>query len=102
MRRKPLLTAVLLLLGASATAGNKHYNGRTPPPNYLTHRVERGRIATTVNAAGALNAVITLRVGSQTSGTVQKPFVDYNSPVSVSTLPIQRRPPRPLQALRCE
>jgi HlyD family secretion protein len=81
MRRKLLLTAILLLLGASATAGYMYYNGRQSPVSYLTARVERGRIATTVNATGTLNAVITVQVGSQVSGTIQKLFVDYNSPV---------------------
>jgi HlyD family secretion protein len=81
MRRKLLLAVLLLLLGASATAGYMYYNGRQLPPNYLTARVERGRIATTVNATGTLNAVITVQVGSQVSGTIQTLFVDYNSPV---------------------
>lgn len=81
MRRKLLLAVILLLLGASATAGYMYYNGRRLPPNYLTARVERGRIATTVNATGTLNAVISVQVGSQVSGTIQKLFVDYNSPV---------------------
>src|SRR5919109_1588750 len=82
MRRKLLLTVALLLFGASATAGYMYYRGRQLPPNYLTAHVERGRIATTVNATGTLNAVITVQVGSQVSGTIQKLFVDYNSPVT--------------------
>src|SRR5919106_865526 len=81
MRGKLLLT-VILLLGASATVGYVYYNGRQLPPRYLTARAERGRIATTVNATGTLNAVITVQVGSQVSGTIQKLFVDYNSPVT--------------------
>jgi HlyD family secretion protein len=82
MRGKLLLTVIVLLLGASAIAGYFYYNSRQVPPNYLTARVERGRIATTVNATGTLNAVITVQVGSQVSGTIQKLFVDYNSPVT--------------------
>jgi HlyD family secretion protein len=81
MRRKLLLTAVLLLLVASATAGYVYYSGRQLPPRYLTARVGRGRIAMTVNATGTLNAVITVQVGSQVSGTIQKLLVDFNSPV---------------------
>jgi HlyD family secretion protein len=82
MHRKLLLTVILVLLGASATAGYLYYTGRQAPLNYLTGRVERGRIATTVNATGTLNAVITVQVGSQVSGTIQKLLVDYNSPVT--------------------
>jgi HlyD family secretion protein len=58
-----------------------YYSTRQLPANYLTARIERGRIATTVNATGTLNAVITVQVGSQVSGTIQKLLVDYNSPV---------------------
>src|SRR5919109_1524529 len=81
MRRGLLLTLILVLFGASATAAYFYYNSRQQPPSYSTARVERGRIATTVNATGTLNAVITVQVGSQVSGTIQKLFVDYNSPV---------------------
>jgi HlyD family secretion protein len=82
MRRRLLLTVILLLLGGSATAGYLYFTGRRAPANYLTARVERGRIAATINATGTLNAVITVQVGSQVSGTIQKLFVDYNSPVT--------------------
>jgi len=72
---------ILLLLGASAVGGYIYYTRRQPSPRYLTGQVERGRIAATVNATGTVNAVITVQVGSQVSGTLQKLFVDYNSPV---------------------
>jgi HlyD family secretion protein len=92
MRRKLLLAVILLLLGASATAGYMYYNGRQLPLSYLTARVERGRIATAVNATGTLNAVITVQVGSQVSGTIQKLFVDYNSPVKENQIIAQIDP----------
>jgi HlyD family secretion protein len=92
MRRKLLLTAILLLLGGSATAGYLYYNGRQTPPSYLTARVERGRIATTVNATGTLNAVVTVQVGSQVSGIIQKLLVDYNSPVTENQIIAQIDP----------
>jgi HlyD family secretion protein len=82
MRRKLLLTAVLLLLGASVTTGYMYYNGRQTPVHYLTAHVEQGRIATTVNATGTLNAVVTVQVGSQVSGIINRLLVDYNSPVT--------------------
>jgi HlyD family secretion protein len=72
------LAAVLLAavayyyLGTDGSAGKRNY--RTAP-------VERGDIAETVLATGNLNAVTTVLVGSQVSGTLEKIFVDYNSPV---------------------
>jgi HlyD family secretion protein len=48
---------------------------------YKTMTVEEGAITATVSATGKVNAVVTVQVGSQVSGTVQKLFVDFNSPV---------------------
>lgn len=48
-------------------------------PSYITGRVERGAIVSTVSSTGTLNAVTTVQVGTQVSGTIQKLFVDYNS-----------------------
>jgi HlyD family secretion protein len=52
------------------------------PPIYKTAKVERGSIVATVSATGTLNAVTTVQVGTQVSGTIQKLFVDYNSQVT--------------------
>jgi HlyD family secretion protein len=49
--------------------------------NYRTALVERGEITSFVTATGTLNALTTVQVGSQVSGTIKKVFVDFNSPV---------------------
>ena len=72
---------LVLVLGGVAAGGYLYYEGQQQPPRYLTAAVERGVIATTVNATGVVNAVTTVQVGSQVSGTIQKLFVDFNSPV---------------------
>jgi HlyD family secretion protein len=48
---------------------------------YSTVPVERGNIIQTVSATGTLQAVNTVEVGTQVSGTIEEIFVDYNSPV---------------------
>src|SRR5581483_4533557 len=48
---------------------------------YVTERVEQGSITAVVSATGKVNAVVTVQVGSQVSGTLQRLFVDFNSPV---------------------
>jgi HlyD family secretion protein len=50
-------------------------------PQHFTARVERGEIRDVVEATGTINAVITVQVGSQVSGTIAKLFVDFNSRV---------------------
>src|SRR5205085_661183 len=50
-------------------------------PQHFTAKVERGDIHDVVEATGTINAVITVQVGSQVSGTISKLFVDFNSRV---------------------
>ena len=54
---------------------------RKEKPQYFTSKVERGDVRDVVEATGTINAVITVQVGSQVSGTIQKLFVDFNSRV---------------------
>ena len=69
-----------------------YYNGQPPPARYLTVAVERGSIATTVNATGIVNAVTTVQVGTQVSGTIQKLFADFNTIVTQSEIIAQIDP----------
>lgn len=48
---------------------------------FRTEKVARGDIETTVTATGAVNAVTTVLVGTQVSGTIKNIYVDFNSPV---------------------
>jgi HlyD family secretion protein len=50
-------------------------------PQHFTAKVERGDIHDVVEATGTINAVITVQVGSQVSGTIAKLNVDFNSRV---------------------
>src|SRR5262245_41333773 len=82
MVRKLVMSLLLVLvLGGMAAGGYLFYEGQQQPPRYLTVAVERGAITTTVNATGIVNAVTTVQVGTQVSGTIQKLLVDFNSPV---------------------
>jgi HlyD family secretion protein len=54
---------------------------RGDPVQYLTAKVERGEIRDEVDATGTVNAVITVQVGSQVSGTIAKLNADFNSRV---------------------
>ena len=54
---------------------------KEPAVTYKTAPVERGDIVASVSATGNLAAVVTVQVGTQVSGTIQKLFVDFNSPV---------------------
>src|SRR5437879_5918604 len=48
---------------------------------YLTAKVQQGVIRDAVDATGSVNAVITVQVGSQVSGTIAQLNADFNSRV---------------------
>jgi HlyD family secretion protein len=50
-------------------------------PQYATQTADRGDIRAAVSATGTVNAVTTVLVGTQVSGTIKQLFVDYNSTV---------------------
>ena len=53
----------------------------TKAPQYQTQEARQGSLTVTVKATGTLNAVTTVQVGSQVSGTIKELKADFNSPV---------------------
>jgi HlyD family secretion protein len=65
---------------ASLTIGTYTYaRGTVDDPTIVTRPVSRGDIVQTVTATGTLEAVTTVEVGSQVSGTVEALQADFNS-----------------------
>src|SRR5438128_6396464 len=60
--------------------------GRHAAPQYRTDAVSHGPIAETVNATGDVSAIVTVNVGSQVSGIIDKLYVDFNSKVKKGQL----------------
>ena len=73
-----------LLLGAAAVLviifAAFGLNGKKQA-NYFTEKVDRGDIRDVVQATGTINAVTTVQVGSQVSGTISQLMADFNSRV---------------------
>src|SRR5438093_12972293 len=76
-------TRSLILAGLVALAGLFVVFGlnRNSQVQHFTAKIERGDIHDVVEATGTINAVITVQVGSQVSGTIAKLNVDFNSRV---------------------
>ena len=80
LKRVPLIAIVLILASLLGIGFWRLGDGAKESP-YLTAPVQRGDITQVVTATGSLSAVITVQVGSQVSGTIDKLSADFNSQV---------------------
>lgn len=80
---------VVIALGVVLFFVFKNKDGKQ---KFVTDKITRGDIKSTVSATGTVNAVTTVQVGTQVSGTIQKLFVDFNSPVKKGQLLAQIDP----------
>jgi HlyD family secretion protein len=78
IKSKWLILAGALVVAALFVAFSVNRNNA---PQHFTAKVEKGEIHDVVEATGMINAVITVQVGSQVSGTISKLYVDFNSRV---------------------
>src|SRR5256714_5799450 len=68
-----LIIAVAVMAAFTLRGGDK--------PVYATQRVQQGDIRQLVQATGTIDAVTTVQVGSQISGTILKLNADFNTKV---------------------
>jgi HlyD family secretion protein len=78
MRKTLLIVAAVVLIAAGAY-GYYRYTQKPVAPTITTARVTRGDLAEAVGATGTLQAVTTVQVGTQVSGTIQELNADFNS-----------------------
>jgi HlyD family secretion protein len=58
-------------------------------PPYVTTPAQRGNITQVVSSTGTLQAVVTVQVGSQVSGTIEKLSADFNTKVKAGQVVAQ-------------
>lgn len=78
MKKIIILVVIFLLVVAGVLFFLKKNN---KAPQYTTEQANRGDIRAVVSATGTVNAITTVSVGTQVSGTIQQLFVDFNSQV---------------------
>ena len=83
---KRLLAGTLVLAAIAGGAWFWKAKFGEKPPQYTTEQVARGDVARVVSATGTIQAVNTVTVGSQVSGTIKRIYVDYNSQVKKGQL----------------
>ncbi len=80
------------MMAAVMLAGFYFWGSDASTPQYMTARVDRGNLRNTVTATGALQAVTTVQVGSQASGTISALYADFNSVVKKGQVVAQLDP----------
>jgi HlyD family secretion protein len=75
--------ALVILIGIAVLGGGAYayyrYTRKPAAPTITTARVTRGDLAEAVGATGQLQAVTTVQVGTQVSGTISELHADFNS-----------------------
>jgi HlyD family secretion protein len=89
---KSRVLIILLLVAGVVVFAAFRIKGKGPV-QYYTSEVETGEIKQVVEATGTINAVTTVQVGSQVSGTIARLYVDFNSHVRKGQLIAQIDPP---------
>src|SRR5687767_9123158 len=98
--RKPPRRVVLGTAAAAAVliaAAVFVWQGRDADVRYATTAVDRGDVVEVVGATGTVQAVTTVQVGSQVSGTIQSLNADFSSVVRKGQV-LARLDPSLLQA----
>jgi HlyD family secretion protein len=79
--KKTRLAIIVGLVAIIGFAGFAFWSNRASAAEYMTAKVERGNLRNTVTATGVLQAVTTVQVGSQASGTISALYADFNTVV---------------------
>ncbi|WAC06396.1 MAG: efflux RND transporter periplasmic adaptor subunit [Thermodesulfobacteriota bacterium] len=89
MKKIVIGSFIVIVFGIGSFFLIKH-NGNVLP--YKVEKIMRGEIVSSVTATGTVNAVTTVLVGTQVSGTIKTLYVDFNSPVKKNQLIAQIDP----------
>jgi HlyD family secretion protein len=90
MKGKRILLPVVAILVLAGTGYGFWRWGNSPKESpYVTMPVQRGNVTQVVSSTGTLQAVVTVLVGSQVSGTIDKLFADFNSKVKAGQVVAQ-------------
>jgi len=92
LSRKMQIMIVGGAIAILAAAAYYFWGRQSSTAQYLTARVERGNLRNTVTATGTLQAVTTVQVGSQASGTISALNADFNSVVKKGQVVAQLDP----------
>jgi HlyD family secretion protein len=85
-KRIAWLVALVVLATVAFFVWRYEEKHRRPEAQYKTSPAERRNVVGKVTASGTLSAIVTVQVGTQVSGRIQKLYADYNSHVKKGEL----------------
>lgn len=87
LKRKKIISLVVsAFLVALAGVGFWRWSKSPKEVSYITAGVQKGDVTQIVTATGSLSAVVTVQVGSQVSGTIDKLYADFNTQVKAGQM----------------
>jgi HlyD family secretion protein len=90
MKGKRIFALIVAILVLAGTGYGFWRWGNSPKESpYVTTLVQRGNVTQVVSSTGTLQAVVTVLVGSQISGTIDKLFADFNTKVKAGQVVAQ-------------
>jgi HlyD family secretion protein len=97
IKRRRILVVILAILGGGAVVTALLWGKNASANDYITAKIERTTVEVKVSATGTVQAVTTVQVGSQVSGTVSWLGADFNTQVKKNQV-IARLDPAVFQA----
>ena len=85
-KRLGLILTLVVLVGIGIFVWRWRAGHKEPEVTFKTAPIEQRRIVAKVTASGTLQATVTVQVGAQVSGRIQKLFADFNSTVKKGEL----------------
>ena len=81
MKKKVLIIVGIIAFAAIALLVFKPFSKKKAEYTFDTVKVEKGNITNTVTATGTIEAMTTVKVGTQVSGIIEHVYVDFNDNV---------------------
>ncbi len=81
MKKRYWILSIIVILIIVLGGGYLFFKDKNGTDRYTTEEINRGMIKEEISATGNLEALVTVSVGSQVSGTIKELLVDYNSVV---------------------
>ena len=92
MKKLYWIAGALVLAAAGGGAWWYQQQDKSGDVQYRSAKIERGNLAASVSASGAVNPVTQVSVGTQVSGQIKELYVDFNSEVKAGQLIAQIDP----------